>query len=168
MKYKEYKEKLEKDRLRYGEAGHIKLYIKNAGYKIVTNLRRCEYLRGKKIFFPIYQLQRVKYHRLCVKYGCDIPSHVKIGAGFKLDHPVGVVINSKAIIGENFNIKSGAVIGKTEKGVAKIGDNVMVGVHALIIGNVTIGDDAKIGAGAIVTHDAGEGATVISPCAHER
>lgn len=166
MNAKEYREILKKDRLCYSCYGHIKTYITNNGYKIVTHLRRCQYLRVHRWLFILYQLERYVYNRKCVKYGCDISSHLVIGAGLKIDHPTGIVINSQTIIGENFNIKGGAVIGKNHRGVPIIGNSVSIGVHALIIGAVTIGDGAEIGAGAIVTHNVPNYAVVVCDSAH--
>lgn len=166
MTRSEYRDMLSKDRVRYGNESHIKLYFCNVGYRIVTRFRRCNFLRTHRFLFPLYMLARLHYNRTCVKYSCDIPSHVQIGAGLKIDHPCGIVINSQAIIGENFNIKSGAVIGKNQKGVAVIGDNVSVGVHALIIGPICIHNNAEIGSGAIVTHDVPENAVVVCDSAH--
>ena len=168
MKHKEYRNIIKADRNRYGNASHMMLYIKNAGYRIIVNYRRCKLYEGNKAAFILYMLQRLKYNRLCVRYGCDIPSHASIGAGFKIDHPVGIIINSGSKIGENVTVKSGAVIGKNDKGVPIVGNNVLIGVHALIIGNIKIGDGAQIGAGAIVTHDVSKNSVVVCNPAHER
>ena len=73
--------------------------------------------------------------------------------GFKILHGWGIVINSKSVIGENFTIVSGTVIGATKTGQPVIGNNVSVGAHALLLGGIVIGDNVDIGAGAIVTHD---------------
>ncbi len=166
MNYHEYKSVLKKDRECYGKASHIKTYFFNQGYKIVVNYRRCKLLASRKIFFPLYVFQRLKYNRICVKYGCDIPSSANIGSGFKIEHPIGCVVNSKAVIGNNFNIKSGAIVGRNHRGVATIGDNVSLGVHSLVIGPVKIGNNVNVGAGAIVTHDVSDNETVVGTAAH--
>lgn len=169
MRFGEYKELIRRDRERYGDnTKHWKLYLFNPCYRISVHYRRCKYYETHKGLILLYLLERFIYNRQCTKYGCDIPSHVSIGAGFRMDHPHGVVINSKAIIGSNFTIKSGAVIGANDKGVPVIGDNVLVGVHALVIGNVNIEDNAKIGAGAIVVHNVPAGATVVCNSAQIR
>lgn len=161
MKFKEYRETCKADRLRYGDISHFKLYLFNAGYRIVIHYRRCKFFEGSKWKKPFSLLQRYLYNKKCTKYGCDIPSHAQIGSGFRIDHPIGVVINSNAIIGKNCTIKSGAVIGrKDNSGAAIIGDNVTIGVHALIIGSITIGNNVDVAAGAIVTHDVPQNAVV--------
>lgn len=163
MKYSIYRQILNADRNRYSINSHLKLYFLNVGYKITVHYRRCKFLSENKWLRVLYYFERFIYRSMCVKYGCDLPSHITIGPGLKIDHPVGIVVNSEAIIGSNFTIKSGAIIGKKkEGGVAIIGDNVQVGVHALILGEIKIGNNAEIGAGAIVTHDVPNNAIVIN------
>lgn len=167
MLYREYRDLVKSDRLRYNtNLGHLKMFLINPSYKLSVRYRRCAFLREKKFLKLLYYFERLIYHRTCVKYGCDIPSHVKISSGLRVDHPYGIVINSKAIIGSNLTIKSGALIGANDKGIPKVGNNVLIGAHALIIGNIQIGDYAEIGAGAIVTHDVPNNAIVICDAAH--
>ncbi len=165
MNRKDYKNALCADAARYGCKPGIRVYIKSNGFKLTSHYRKVKYYSSKKFLLPLALMERIYYHHLCVKYGCDIPSSATIGKGFAIIHTVGVVINSKAVLGENVSIKSGAVIGKTEKGVPVIGNNVEIGVHALLLGNITVGDGAKIGAGAIVTHDVPENAVVTNDAA---
>lgn len=166
MNYGEYKQLVKSDRNRYNtNISHLKLFLMNPCYRITVRYRKCKFYEEKKMARLLWFFERYIYNRTCIKYGCDIPSHVEIGSGFRMDHPQGVVINSKAKIGNNFTVKSGAVIGKNEKGVPVIGNNVLLGVHALVIGNITIGDNADIGAGAIVTHDVPENAVVVCEAA---
>lgn len=63
-------------------------------------------------------------------------------------------------------MNSSVVIGKVKGKSPVIGDNVTMGVHAVVIGGITIGKNAEIGAGAIVTHDVPENAVVIGTAAH--
>lgn len=85
----------------------------------------------------------------------------KFGHGLVLMHPVGIIINSKVIGGENIIIQSGVVIGD-EKGVApKLGSNIFIGAGAKIIGNVTVGNNVKIGANAVVVKDIPDDVTVV-------
>ena len=166
MKYSMYRQIIKADRERYGINSHMKLYFKNVGYKITVHYRRCKYLSEHKGLRILYYFERFIYRGVCVKYGCDLPSHVTIGPGLKIDHPFGIVINSGTVIGHSFTIKSGAVIGKkNDNGAAIIGDSVQVGVHALLLGNIKVGNNAEIGAGAIVTHDVPDNAIVINQAA---
>lgn len=127
------------------------LYLFLREYKIVFRKRLCEYLRTKRLLFPIYCFERFLYRRITLKNGCDIPSTTKIGSGFVIHHCTGIVINPKTIIGCNFTIRGGGCIGSTEKGVPRIEDNVNMGIHAIVIGNIRVGEGCVIGAGAVVT-----------------
>ena len=166
MTFKEYRETVKQDRACYGNGSHLRIYFSNSTYRFVVNFRRCKFFASKKILFPLYIYQRLKYSRMCIKYGCGIPYCAKIGPGFKIDHLQGCIVNSKAVIGSNFNIKSGAIVGRNHRGVATIGNNVSLGVHSLVIGPVVIGDNVTVGAGAVVTHDVPADKTVVGPSAH--
>ncbi len=166
MKRKEYREILACDRARVDDVGHIKGYIINKGYRVVVHFRRCQYFKSKKSLFLFYLLERMRYSGICSKYGCDIPISINVGPGFKINHPVGIIINGSAIIGKNFTIKGGAVIGKNHNGAPVIGDNVEIGVHALVIGKVVLGNNSQVGAGAIVTHDVPENGVAVCDAAH--
>ena len=89
-------------------------------------------------------------------FSCDIPYKVKIGKNTKFDHNgLGVVIHEKAVIGDNCTILQHVTIGGKSglKELPIIGNNVLIGANAIVIGNVRIGDNVTIGAGAVVTKD---------------
>lgn len=140
---------------------HLKAYLLYPGYRLMTHYRRIRALSKKKYLKLLMLWERLIYHRLCVRYGCDIPSNVKIGKGFVIKHPIGIVINSHCVIGENCSIRTGALVGGGRTGNPTIGNNVNIGGHAIVIGGIHIGDDSDIGAGAIVTHDVPPGSVVL-------
>lgn len=94
----------------------------------------------------------------------QIPAGTKIGRGFRILHFGHIVINPNAIIGSNFNIAQGVLIGNSEgkmKGVPTIGNNVYCGANCLIVGRVYIGDDVLIAPGAFVNFDVPKNSIVI-------
>ena len=97
--------------------------------------------------------------------GVEIHPAAKIGKGFFIDHGMGVVIGETAEIGDNCTIYQGVTLGGTGKDVGKrhptLGDNVMVGAGAKVLGPVTIGSNSKIAANAVVLHAVPENSTAV-------
>ncbi len=90
--------------------------------------------------------------------GIEIHPGATIGKCLFIDHGMGVVIGEASIIGDYCTIFHGVTLGGNGKVQGKdrhpkIGNNVLIGTNALIIGPIKIGDDAKIGAGSIVVED---------------
>lgn len=95
------------------------------------------------------------------RYGLDIMPSVPIGPGLYIPHPVGTVIMATAI-GANFHIISAVTIGmRNEHAFPVIGDNVTIGAGARVLGKITIGDGAQIGANAVVITDVPSRATAV-------
>lgn len=89
-------------------------------------------------------------------YGIEIHYKVKIGPGLQIAHPRGIVIGRNVKAGRNLRIYTGAVLGVKHTGMPAqpiIGDNVIIYTGAKVLGSVSIGDHATIGANAVVTHD---------------
>lgn len=130
----------------------LKFYFLHGGAKITFRYRLFHFFNKKKMWM-LAQIMRMSYHHICMKYGCEIPSKVRLQEGIAFPHPTGIVINSKTLIGRNVRIMGGVLIGSTEKGVPCIHDDVFIGGNASIISPVEIGQGAIIGAGAVVTKD---------------
>lgn len=105
----------------------------------------------------MFLLYRFLYQHYCIKYSVDIPATTKIGAGFKIEHCAGIVLNPDVSIGKNCNIYNGVTIGKEKRGkrtgVPAIGEYVWIGANSVIVGNINIGNDALIAPGAYVNFD---------------
>lgn len=100
------------------------------------------------------------YARASRKYQIQIPETTKIGYGFDISHTSCMVINSGTIIGNNVILSQFLNIGTNHNTPAIIGDNVYVGPGVCIVEGVKIGCNSTIGAGAVVTKDIPENATV--------
>lgn len=99
--------------------------------------------------------------------GISIPAACKIGKGFRIHHFGGIIFHPTVEIGDNCTLYQGVTIG--DRGgsgrAAVIGNNVLIGAGAKIIGEITIGDNCVIGANAVVTRDMAAGTTALgSPC----
>lgn len=97
--------------------------------------------------------------------GVEIHPGATIGRRFFVDHGMGVVIGETSIIGDGVTLYQGVTLGGTGKQIGKrhptLEDDVIVGVGAAVLGDVTIGRGTKIGGGAVVIEDAPPNSTVV-------
>ncbi len=97
--------------------------------------------------------------------GADIHPGAKIGKNFFIDHATGVVIGETAEIGDNVSIYQGVTLGgvstEKKKRHPTIGNNVVVGAGATILGPITIGDNVRVGAGSVVVKSVPPNSTVV-------
>lgn len=118
------------------------------GFQAVFGFRLTQWLLEKRISLLGALLQR----GVEVWTGVSIPPETKIGPGLLVLHFGGIVINSQAVIGEECTLHHGVTIGNRRSGgpSPKIGNRVLVGAGAKILGGITVGDDVEIGANAVV------------------
>lgn len=99
--------------------------------------------------------------------GIEIHPGATLGRRVVIDHGMGVVIGETAIIGDDVLIYHGVTLGGKENITSKrhptIGNNVMLGAGAKIIGDIEIGDGAQVGANAVVTKSIPAGAVIVGP-----
>ena len=97
--------------------------------------------------------------------GADIHPGATIGKNFFIDHATGVVIGETAEIGNNVSIYQGVTLGgvstEKKKRHPTIGNNVVVGAGATILGPITIGDNVRVGAGSVVVKSVPPNSTVV-------
>jgi len=131
------------------------------GYKAVRYYRKAHWFYKKGLHFIARAISQFARHRT----GIEIHPGAKIGKGLFIDHGMGVVIGETAEIGDYCTIYHGVTLGGTGKDKAKrhptIGNNVLIGAGAKILGPFTVGDNAKIGANAVVTAEVEPCTTVV-------
>jgi len=127
----------------------------NARLMPVTFLRVSEFL----YWHHLGHLAKIFSMLNVVIFGIEVSPKVEIGGGLFLPHTVGTVIGAERI-GENVTIMQGVTLGSKEPDLGFtlstrpiIGNHVLIGAGAKVIGRVTVGDYAKIGANAVVVHD---------------
>ncbi len=102
--------------------------------------------------------------------GIEIHPGAKIGKRCFIDHGAGVVIGETAEIGNDVTIYQGVTLGGTGKEKGRrhpsIGNNVVIGAAAIILGAIHIGDNSRVGAGAVVTKSVPPNSTVVGNPAH--
>lgn len=96
--------------------------------------------------------------------GISLPEGVQVGRRLAIEHFGGIMINNAAVIGDDCRIRHGLTLGNREDqyphDAPTIGDRVQIGAQVSILGKVTVGDDAIIGAHSLVLHDVPPGAIV--------
>ena len=124
-------------------------------YKISSTLR--------KLSIPILPRAVSQFGKWMT--GIEIHPGARIGKGLFIDHGMGVVIGETSVIGNNVTLFQGVTMGGTGKEKGKrhpnIGDNVVVGAGAKILGNITVGNNVLVGANAVVLRDVPHDSTVV-------
>lgn len=135
------------------------LYFK--GFKAIQIHRCANVLWKKKRYDLAYLLQS----RSSEIFSVDIHPAANIGGGLMMDHATGVVIGETSKIGKNCSLLHGVTLGGTGNIIGdrhpKIGNNVMIGCLASILGNIEIGDDCRIGSGTMILKPLSPGTTAV-------
>ena len=92
---------------------------------------------------------------------CIIGRGADFGPRFVLIHATGVVINGDVTGGADLRIEHQVTIGAEGRRAPVLGDRIFIGAGAKVIGDVRVGDDARVGANAVVVHDVPPGCTVV-------
>lgn len=142
-----------------GRMVHCFLYYK--GFLALQAHRAAHGLWCEGRSAPAFLLQS----RASEVFGVDIHPGARIGSGILFDHATGIVIGETAVVGNDVSILHGVTLGGTGKESGdrhpKVGDGVLIGAGASVLGNVRVGAGAKIGAGAVVLRDVPEGITAV-------
>lgn len=110
-------------------------------------------------------------YRLVVEWmlGVELPPQVRAGAGLRIRHGQGLVVNTGTVLGRDVMLRHNVTIGNIRRGPGDttgcpvIGDGVELGAGAVVVGPITVGDGALIGANAVVAADVPPGAVVRAP-----
>jgi serine O-acetyltransferase len=108
---------------------------------------------ARKFFSLIYKLL---FKLIQIVTGIELPCEAKVGRNFVIDHFGGIIVSGYAEFGDNCRIRNGVVVGLRridEKYAPIIGDNVDIGSGAKLLGAIHIGNNAIIGANAVVLSD---------------
>jgi len=139
----------------------LEVILTYAGFHALLAYRVSHWLKAHGV--PI--LPRVLSQLARWLTGVEIHPSAKIGTGFFIDHGMGVVIGETAEIGDFVTLFQGVTLGGTGKERGKrhptLGNHVVVGAGAKILGGITIGDNVKIGANSVVLKNVPPNSTVI-------
>lgn len=142
----------------------------NVNYSLLSKIFCLNYRIGNKLFLsktpiikPILRLvSMLIYLPVTIITQCSILPYCKIGRRLILEHGGnGIVIHPDVEIGDDFRVFHQVTIGLKDGGVPKIGSNVFIGPGAKLFGKITIGDNVKIGANAVVTKSIPDNCTAV-------
>ena len=139
------------------------------GRLIVTAFRIAAFLhsnRNRNVLVKIAALLVNAAYRITFDYimGVYIPAEATVGKGLCVYHGVGLVVHPGSVIGNFCTLRQGVTIGSrdgTDATVPIIGSHVSIGANALVIGRVTVGDGALVGAGTVVLCDVPAGSVIV-------
>ena len=124
------------------------LYFK--GFHALQAYRTAHYFWSRERYQLAFYLQS----RISQVFGVDIHPAARLGCGILMDHATGIVIGETAVVEDNVSMLHGVTLGGTGKQKGdrhpKVRRGVLIGVGATILGNIEIGEGAKIGAGSLV------------------
>jgi serine O-acetyltransferase len=104
--------------------------------------------------------------KMVKSFGFDIAPGASIGSGLKIQHPVGIVIGASARIGDQYTIMQNVTIGerfvdyRSDGKCPIIGNNVVIGISAIIVGDITVGNDIRILANSIILASTPDGRSI--------
>jgi serine O-acetyltransferase len=131
---------------------YYKLFMPNINSVYMCNITLGLYRKGHKFLATLMR------NRLISKYGIHLGLKSSIGENLRLPHPQGIIIGEGVKVGNNCTIYHNVTLGKkygplAEAGYPKIGNNVIIYTGAVILGDITVGDNSIIGANSIVLDD---------------
>ena len=139
----------------------LEILLTYSGLKAVRSYRRAHWFYQHKWF----TIARIISQRARHKTGIEILPGAQIGKGLFIDHGMGVVIGETTVIGDNCLLYQGVTLGGTGKDKGKrhptLGDNVMVGAGAKVLGPINIGNNVKVAANAVVLKDIPDNCTAV-------
>ena len=139
----------------------MEVLLLSSGVHAILAYRVAHKLYLSRHYFPARLISQVA--RLLT--GIEIHPGATIGKGFFIDHGMGVVIGETTEIGDNCSIYQGVTLGGTGKDLGKrhptLGNDVMIGAGAKVLGPFSIGDGSKIAAGAVVLKEIPENSTAV-------
>ncbi|MEP5763980.1 MAG: serine O-acetyltransferase [Halieaceae bacterium] len=127
------------------------IYFKGFHALQAQRVSHCLWTEGRESLALFFQ------NRISAEFAVDIHPAARMGRGIMLDHATGVVIGETAVVGNNVSILQSVTLGGTGKEEGdrhpKVGDGVLISAGAKILGNISIGEGAKVGAGSVVLQD---------------
>ncbi|WP_147535708.1 serine O-acetyltransferase [Bacillus marasmi] len=140
---------------------YLEVVLTYSGLHAIWSHRVAHWFYKRKLFFIARVISQISRFFT----GIEIHPGATIGRRFFIDHGMGIVIGETCEIGDNVTVYQGVTLGGTGKEKGKrhptVKDNALIATGAKVLGSITIGENSKIGAGAIVLNDVPDNSTVV-------
>lgn len=140
---------------------YFEVFLTYSGLHAIWSHRIAHFFFNRRLFFIARAISQI--NRFVT--GIEIHPGAKIGRKFFIDHGMGVVIGETCEIGDNVTLFQGVTLGGTGKEKGKrhptVKDNATITTGAKVLGNITIGNSSKVGAGSVVLKDVPDHSTVV-------
>jgi serine O-acetyltransferase len=140
---------------------YTEVILTYSGLHAIWNHRIAHGFYKRKMFFIARVISQISRFFT----GIEIHPGATIGRRFFIDHGMGIVIGETCEIGDNVTVYQGVTLGGTGKEKGKrhptVKDNALIATGAKVLGSITIGENSKIGAGAVVLNDVPDNSTVV-------
>jgi serine O-acetyltransferase len=142
----------------WGRPGFVSLAVYRFGFWRMS-------IKSAVLRMPLSFLHHRLYRRCRNRYGIELPHTAKIGRRLTIEHQHGIIVHGSCVIGDDCTIRQGVTLGNKTKDhpydAPQLGHRVNVGAGAKLLGKVIVGDDAQIGANAVVLKDVPANATAV-------
>ena len=151
---------------RFTLSGFLWAYVFDQTFALLVWYRLAHHLSGTTWAFPVLVFCYLMLRRQNRLSGVALSRHVRIGPGFRIEHPGRSYIHRDTEFGEGCTIMHNVTIGvshsrRGKPGVPVIGDRVFIGPNAVLYGGIRVGHDAMIGANSVVNQNVPEGALAV-------
>jgi serine O-acetyltransferase len=128
-------------------------------------------LKSRALRMPLSALYKGAFTFVRNFYGIELPYTAKVGRRVVIEHQGNIVVHGACELGDGTILRQGVTLGIRHlhrlDDAPKVGRDVNIGAGAVVLGNITVGDGATIGANSVVTHDVRSGAVVVGAPARE-
>ncbi len=148
----------------YGKGDYTHLrkgFLEHPSLKFLFFFRLASKRPKSNFHKKIHNISYYYFKRYFFKYGFQIPLATEIGRGFQILHFGNIVFNPACTVGMNCTVAQGVLIGQSNRGVPRIGDNVWIGANAVLVGDIFVGNNVLIAPGAYVNISVPDNSLVI-------
>ncbi len=139
----------------------IRLIFFTPGFQLNLSIRTQQQLACIPVIGNV--MRRILWYLTTIYFSCDIDTMAHFGPGLYFPHPIGIVIGGEWDVGNYVSILQGVTLGRSTvpSRRCRVGDRALIAAGAKVVGQIDIGEDARVGANAVVLRSVPAGATAV-------